>query len=367
MKPCPKISFVIIGHNEGAHLAEAIQAVLRSQHPADKKEIIYVDNNSTDDSLAIARRFPVQVIALTQQSATPGLARNAGLAAATGSFVQFIDGDMILHPQWIAAALPSFATHNVAAVVGRLREQHPESSLYNRWFDFVWKTATVGEAEAPGGGGFFRVSALREVNGYDKTMSAAEETDMGYRLRRRNYKIFRLAAPMAQHDMHMHSFRHFWKRGVRDGYWMMEIVRKYFDGTWPPPQPDLFKMDVQLLAFVALFAAFAKSLHPALAIATLVLPAFFFFKKWWHYQRLSGEKSMSLLAAGFTYLTLLPVAWGQMQWFFRKPKPIQSTSREKNARNLRNRSASHELRNRQRADSENAAAVAPLSLVSDGE
>ncbi len=329
MKPDPKISFVIIGRNEAAHLAACLQAVLQVQHPADRKEIIYVDNNSTDESLAIARRFPIHVIALKQQSATPGLARNAGLAAATGSFVQFIDGDMVLLPQWIPTALPSFETRQVAAVVGRLQEQHPRSSLYNRWFDFTWKTAHLGEIDAPGGGGLFRVTALREVGGYDDTMAAAEETDVGHRLRRRNFKILRLPEPMAQHDMHMHSFRHFWKRGARDGYWMMEIVRKYFDGTWPPPQPDIFKMDVQLLAFAALLAAFAKFPHPALAVLALVLPAIFLLKKWWHYHRLSGDKGLSLLATGFTYLTLLPVAWGQMRWFFRKPKRIQSISLEK--------------------------------------
>lgn len=367
MMPDPKISFVIIGHNEAAHLAACLQAVLHVQHPADKIEIIYVDNNSTDDSLAIARRFPIQVIALQQEPSTPGLARNAGLAAAHGSFVQFIDGDMILHPQWLGVALPAFEPHQVAAVVGRLQEQHPHRSLYNRWFDFTWQTAALGEIDAPGGGGLFRVTALREVNGYDETLTAAEETDLGYRLRQQNYKIFRLPAPMAEHDMHMHSFRHFWKRGQRDGYWMMEIARQYFDGTWPPPQPDLFKMDVQLLVFIALLMTLAKFPHPALAALALVLPAIFLFKKWWYYQRLSGNKGLSLLAVGFTYLTLLPVAWGQVQWLCGKPKRIQSVLREKNAWNLRNRSTAHELRNRQRADSENAAAVAPLSLVSDGE
>ena len=67
MKAHPQISFVIIGRNEAAHLSACITSVLRVNYPADKKEIIFVDNHSTDDSLAIARRFPLTVIALQQQ------------------------------------------------------------------------------------------------------------------------------------------------------------------------------------------------------------------------------------------------------------------------------------------------------------
>ncbi|MCG3121601.1 MAG: hypothetical protein ALAOOOJD_04785 [bacterium] len=330
MKTFPQVSFVIIGRNEEKQLAACINSLLQINYPAAQKEIIFVDNNSTDQSLEIARRFPIKVISLKQQPATPGLARNAGLQAATGDYLHFVDGDMTVDPEWLNAALPAFADERVAAVVGRLREVHPHKSLYNEFFDLGWKTAPVGEISSPGGGGMFRVAVLRELGGYDDSLFGAEEIDLGYRLRRHNCKIIRIPQLMAHHDMDMKSIGHFWRRGVRDGYYEMVMIRRYFNWSWPLPQEYIFKMNLQMVCFFVLLIQLVR--HPGLLLGalTVALPALFFLKKAQYYYRVTGEHKMSWLASFFNYFNMLPITWGQLRFcrlslmslwqkFFRQP------------------------------------------------
>jgi glycosyltransferase involved in cell wall biosynthesis len=324
MKTYPKVSFVVIGRNEEKHLAACVEALMRLNYPQEQKEIIFVDNNSTDRSLEIARQFPIKIIALKQQPATPGLARNAGLHAATGDYVHFVDGDMTVDADWLIHALPVFEDERVAVVVGRLQEVNPQNSLYNRFFDLGWKTAALGEIEAPGGGGLFRAAVLREAGGYDDSLFGAEEIDLGYRLRQKNFKIFRLPDCMAHHDIDMKSFGHFWRRGVRDGYYEMAMITRYFNWSWPLPQDYIWKMNAQLIAFIALIILLIRQPHPALWLLAVDLPAFFVFKKAWYYYRLTGEKKMSWLAAFFNYFNMFPIAWGEWRflrsWMSRKCK-----------------------------------------------
>lgn len=314
MNAHPKVSFVVIGRNEEQHLAACLNSILQVRYAAEQKEIIYVDNNSTDRSLEIARRFPITVVALTQQPSTPGLARNAGLQAASGEFVHFVDGDMTVDSEWLHAALPAFADERVAAVVGRLKEVHPHKTYYNRFFDLGWKTAPLGEIEAPGGGGMFRTAALRALGGYDDALFGAEEIDLGYRLREINLKTVRIAHLMAAHDMDMKSLGHFWRRGVRDGFYEMEMIRRYFKWSLPLPQDYIWKMNAQIFAMAALLGLLVYHPNFLLAQIAVVLPLFFFVKKARYFYRATGENKTCWLAAFFNYFMMFPIAWGELRY-----------------------------------------------------
>ena len=78
----------------------------RSRANLEAKEIIVVDDGSTDHTLQIARSLAdqgVHVIAQTNRGAAA--ARNAALRAAHGSYIQFLDADDLLQPQKIEAQL----------------------------------------------------------------------------------------------------------------------------------------------------------------------------------------------------------------------------------------------------------------------
>lgn len=159
---------------------------------------------------------------------TAARARNAGLSrlleiAPRTEFVQFVDGDCEVHAGWLAAGTATLrAEDKLAAVSGRLRERFPEKSLYNKLADIEWDRP-VGLEKSCGGNAMFRVTAVRQVGGYDATLIAGEEPELCSRLRANGWLIRRIADEMALHDLAMFSQRQWLTRAKRHGFAMLEV------------------------------------------------------------------------------------------------------------------------------------------------
>jgi glycosyltransferase involved in cell wall biosynthesis len=95
-----KISVVIATRNRAA-LLDAALASLRAQAGAPELEIVVVDNGSSDGTSAVAAKHgaAVAVEALPNRA----LARNAGIAVATGEIVLFVDDDVVVPPFFVSA------------------------------------------------------------------------------------------------------------------------------------------------------------------------------------------------------------------------------------------------------------------------
>ena len=132
--------------------------------------------------------------------------------------VQFVDGDCELSAGWLGRAAAALDEHrDAAAVCGRLRERHPGQSVYNRLADLEWN-GPIGEIKACGGVAMIRAEAFEDVGGFDPSIIAAEDDELCLRIRRRGWKIVRIDAEMAIHDIAMHRFRQWWRRSTRTGH-----------------------------------------------------------------------------------------------------------------------------------------------------
>ena len=89
--PSPTISVIIPNYNRGVLVAETIANMLGQSLPP--YEVIVVDDGSTDDSREIIGAFGKKVTLLCQTNQGPGAARNHGLLAAKGDYIQFMDSD----------------------------------------------------------------------------------------------------------------------------------------------------------------------------------------------------------------------------------------------------------------------------------
>ena len=154
---------------------------------------------------------------------TAARARNAGFKrlrelAPALPYVQFIDGDCELIETWPSHALAFFDSHNsVGAACGRLRERHPERSIYNWLCDREWDGPT-GEVRACGGNVMMRVSSLTAVKGFREDLIAGEEPELCVRLRAAGWRTWRLPFEMALHDAAILYLGQWWRRTVRNGY-----------------------------------------------------------------------------------------------------------------------------------------------------
>src|SRR4051794_16197453 len=100
------VSVIVPGHNSRKTIALCVEAALAQTHP--DVEVIVVDDHSTDDTSAIAARYPVQVVRLDRNGGA-GIARNHGMRTARGDILFFVDSDVALAPDAVANAVRAFA------------------------------------------------------------------------------------------------------------------------------------------------------------------------------------------------------------------------------------------------------------------
>jgi len=93
------ISVIIPVHNAERYLAEAIESVLAQTYQP--LEIIVINDGSTDNSEAVAKRYVPSVRYYTQQNKGIGPTRNRGAELARGRFLAFLDADDL----WVADKL----------------------------------------------------------------------------------------------------------------------------------------------------------------------------------------------------------------------------------------------------------------------
>lgn len=102
----PKVSVVVAAYNEERFLRKNIESVLEQTYR--NLEIIYVDDGSQDQTLAILREYEskdARMHVFTQENQGAGAARNRGLDAATGKYVCVVDSDDTFEPDMIAEAV----------------------------------------------------------------------------------------------------------------------------------------------------------------------------------------------------------------------------------------------------------------------
>ncbi len=223
-----EIPAIAIGRNEGERLVRCLASLQGQVSP-----IVYVDSGSDDGSVEAARAAGAHVVALDMSIPfTAARARNEGLAKVVdlvpeGEFVQFLDGDCVLDPNWMEKARTALeAEADLAVVCGRRREMFPEASLWNRLIDEEWDTP-VGEAKACGGDALIRRAALAEVGGYPDDLIAGEEPEMCYRMRQKGWRIRRLDAEMTLHDAALTKISQWWKRTRRAGHAYAAVAARH--------------------------------------------------------------------------------------------------------------------------------------------
>jgi glycosyltransferase involved in cell wall biosynthesis len=187
-----KISFVIPAYNEELYIEKCLRAILREIGGREDAEIIVVDNNSTDRTAEVVRRYPkVRLIVATVRGANS--ARETGFRASRGELVAFPDADTEIPPGWVAKAEREFrGNSNLACLSGPfIYYDLPKRVLVLvrlfyfiayvvYWFNrFVLKKTSVIQ----GGNYVARRSALEKIGGHNTALSFyGDDADLALRL-----------------------------------------------------------------------------------------------------------------------------------------------------------------------------------------
>ncbi|WP_024446404.1 glycosyltransferase [Mycolicibacterium iranicum] len=185
------LSFIIPTLNEHQTIERTLRCL--SGYSGDH-EIIVSDGNSSDDTVEICRRFTDRIVVHDEpRRQTIAEARNAGAAAARGNHLVFVDADVLVPDidDFFRIALDVFrADDRVVALTGRYRV-HPETATAADKYVFTmlglqfWLQNNL--LGIGGSGGEFQMitaDAFRDVNGFDESLTAAEDMDLFRRLSR---------------------------------------------------------------------------------------------------------------------------------------------------------------------------------------
>ena len=134
--PAPAAGVIIRTKNEGRYLGWCLRELHRQQFT--DFEVIVVDSGSTDDTLEIARQFPVQILTIPPESFTYGYALNVGIAATSASIVVSLSGHSIpASDRWLGNLLHHFDDPRIAGAFSRQRCHRP-CPIYERLFVFCF-------------------------------------------------------------------------------------------------------------------------------------------------------------------------------------------------------------------------------------
>ena len=117
------ISVIVPVYNVAAYLPECLDSILSQDY--DKLEVILIDDGSTDDSGTICDDYAARdgrVRVIHQKNGGAAAAKNAGLRAATGEYLSFVDSDDFLEPNVYGYMLSLLRTYDVDAAVFAFRD-----------------------------------------------------------------------------------------------------------------------------------------------------------------------------------------------------------------------------------------------------
>ncbi len=208
------ISVVIPAYNAGKYIARAIDSVLAQSRAAD--EIIVVDDGSTDNTAEIVAQYRSRVMYIHQDNAGASVARNAGIEAATGQWIAFLDADDEWLPEKLAIQLEllernpdlMWVTGNYILCACRTSRQRvhiaPEKAASltdGKDFFISYFEAFVQDAWGCTDTMLVRRDVFEEIGVFEVGKNRNEDMDMWFRIAYRSPQVGYVSNPIAVYHL----------------------------------------------------------------------------------------------------------------------------------------------------------------------
>lgn len=175
-----EISVVIPAYNEEDYLPHTLASIKKAAGSFGEIELIVVDNESTDDTVKIAKAGGARIVLETEHNI--GKVRNAGAAAAQSEVLVFIDADTIVRPGTFEKIGEAMADPQCVGGAVAVEYESEFRRAWVRWFMKLWPI--LGKFMRMRGGAlqFCRADIFRELGGYDTTIFVGEDIEFHWRL-----------------------------------------------------------------------------------------------------------------------------------------------------------------------------------------
>jgi glycosyltransferase involved in cell wall biosynthesis len=187
MKDKPLVSVVVPTFNSEWFLERCLRSVREQTYPC--IEVIVVDKNSKDKTVAIAKGFGVKVFVIEAEERCTQM--NYGVKKAKGEFVYIVGSDFVLEQAVVEEAVEKCVIEGYDAVCVH-NTSDPSVSFWAK-VRKLERDCYAGD-ELNVAARFLKKSVFESIGGFDESLIAAEDYDLHNRLLRVGYKIGRIRA-----------------------------------------------------------------------------------------------------------------------------------------------------------------------------
>lgn len=175
------VSIIIPAYNEEKLLPDCLDSLLGVDYPADKMEIIVVDNGSSDRTRTIAESYGAVV--LRDDKRTVSGLRNMGAEAARGEILAFVDADCMVARRWLEAASKYYDDRNVSVWGAAPGLPGDATWVQSTWIIIRGNSETVQAVSWLESMNLFaRRDTFRKAGGFNEALHTCEDVDFCYRM-----------------------------------------------------------------------------------------------------------------------------------------------------------------------------------------
>jgi len=228
----PSLSIIIPAHNEEDSIKDTIENIKKLEYPK-SKEIIVVDDGSTDKTFEIAKEFK-DIKILRKRRGGKASALNFGIKHANGEIVACIDSDSYPEKNALLKTVPFFEKNvaavttsvfvkNAKCVLERLQEiEYVMVSWSRKLFEYLNAIYVT-----PGPMSLYRKDILQKVGGFDEK-NLTEDIEIAWRLIMNNYKI-KMALDTKVYTNVPKTIKKWWHQRLRWNIGGLQTTAKYLN------------------------------------------------------------------------------------------------------------------------------------------
>ena len=229
----PFVSVIVPARNCERTIDQCISSILATDYPQERREIVVVDNASTDSSRERISRFPVRCLSEDVRGASA--ARNRGITSSSGEIVAFIDADCVATTGWLRRLVAGFSEDDIWGVAGEILAFPPQTPVqrYTAMRKETWQKSAMSLSRpfAVTANVAFRRRTFERVGLFDPTLIKAQDKDFGWRFfNEGDLKLAYSAGALVLHQHRSTAWTHFLQHAGW-GYGASLLHRKY-DLPW---------------------------------------------------------------------------------------------------------------------------------------
>lgn len=228
----PYVSVIIPVLNGERTIKDCLNSLLRMDYPPERREILIIDNGSTDKTAKIVEQYPVRRVVENRQGLS--YARNCGIDASHRQILAFTDADCIVTTRWLRELVQGFDSKGVGVVVGEVVSFPPQTPAerYTAIRKPRWQTRSITYPGKPwflSGCAAFRREVFKEIGYFDTRFAGVGCEDIDFSWRFFESNIFKLKYRSKAMVFHRHrlSAQGLFKQYFRYGQGQNLLKRKH--------------------------------------------------------------------------------------------------------------------------------------------